>query len=141
MAQNVKELLDFVLPLVQSGKEDEAKKLLAPVGIQQAASHHSGVQNKTVLPALLKLIRPEHASSVANYLTEWTDKEHSKDTMSAAIPAKRDAVHQSAAFVRPGGASPYGSKKNIAPKKTAGAARMPSVPVKQRPAARRPAKP
>jgi len=106
MALNVKEISRFVLPLVQNGKEEEASNLLA-----RAAKGGGGLLDTvggllggllgsgdagplsglaSVIPALLKLIKPEHAATVAGYLTELVEKQKK-------APAKKPAAKKPAA--------------------------------------------
>ena len=213
MALNLKELTNFILPLVQSGKEEEAKQLLAQAGNKPPASRSASAKSDkdglldtvgsllsggsnaggnllglgamgnllggssggglldslggvlgnnggdllssiggllgtgdagplsgllSVLPALLRLIRPEHIKTVADHLTGIVNK---GKKAAAGSTAKRGTAKKPAASTKATGAKTAGGvKKTIAPKKPAGGARKPA-PAKPRPPARRPARP
>jgi len=166
MALNLKELSNFVLPLVQDGKVEDAKNLLTQAGKKQPASRVksggglldavggllgggkgggslldsvggllgggkggnlldslSGMLGKNdggligslggllgsgdagplsglvaILPALLKLIKPEHTGTVASYLSDLVNKE--KKTPAKKPAAKKPAATRKTAPVK-----------------------------------------
>lgn len=75
---DLQQILDFVLPKVQDGKEDEAKKLIEKQAGKASSNPLSGlkignfdlgnIDLSAVLPKLAAMIKPEYVQEVKDFL-------------------------------------------------------------------------